>query len=134
MNLELIFLDKVGFRQKSTNLHPLISLKLEHLPVLRMLHNSSIAGELLLANPHDLLEVVLLGQSLHGGEGLPSVPLLDPDVDDGVLHTLAIALVGVSEGVEGDQVLNVGHVVVCWSGGCCLSNLGMCWLFKQENV
>ena len=113
MNLELILFDQIGIGQEHADFIPLIALELDDLPVLGMFHDSPVAGELLLANPHDLLEVVLLGQSLHGGEGLPSVPLLDPDVDDGVLHTLAIALVGVSEGVEGDQVLNVGHVVVC---------------------
>ena len=35
----------------------------------------------LLACPDDLLEVILCGEALDGGEGLASVALLDPDVD-----------------------------------------------------
>ena len=34
----------------------------------------------LLASTDDLLEVILGGESLNGGESLPPVPLLDPDM------------------------------------------------------
>ena len=34
---------------------------------------------------NDLLEVVLGGEALHRGQGLPAVPLLDPHVHQAVL-------------------------------------------------
>merc|ERR1740139_1760269 len=117
MNLELILLDQVCVRQKQANLVPLISLKLQNLPILWMFYHSPIAGELLLTNSHNLLEIILIGQSLHGGQCLPSVPLLDPDVHNGVLDTITVSLVGISERIKSSEVLNFRHCIkVFWCG------------------
>ena len=43
------------------------------------LKNLTVAN--LFAGPHNLLEVILLGETLNGGKSLSTVPLLDPDVD-----------------------------------------------------
>jgi len=106
MHLELILLDEICIGEEESDLVPLVSLQLDDLAVLGMLHDRAVAGELLLAHPHDLLQVVLVGQPLHGGEGLPAVPLLDPDVDDGVLNAVSVALVSVQERIESLEVLN----------------------------
>ena len=98
MNLELILFDQIGIGQEHADFIPLIPLELDDLPVLGMFHDSPVAGELLLANPHNLLEVVLVRESLHGGQGLPSIPLLDPDVDDGVLDALTSPLLASRKG------------------------------------
>ena len=106
MNLELILFDQIGIGQEHADFIPLIALELDDLPVLGMFHDSPVAGELLLTNPHNLLEVVLIRESLHGGQGLPSVPLLDPDVDDGVLDAVTVSLVGIEERIKSFEVLN----------------------------
>ena len=106
MNLELIFFDQICIGQEHTDFIPLIPLELDDLPVLRMFHDSPVAGELLLANPHYLLEVILIRESLHGSQCLPSIPLLDPDVDDGVLDAVTVSLVGIEERIKSFKVLN----------------------------
>ena len=88
---------------------PLLTLKLQDLAILRVIHHGAVTCKLLLGHLDDLLEVVLVTQSLHRGQGLPAVPLLDPDVHQTILNRLVISFGGVSERVEGFEFLDVGH-------------------------
>lgn len=54
----------------------LISLKLNDLTHLGIVHDSAIAGELLLDDLEDLLLIKLLWETLDGSQGLASIALL----------------------------------------------------------
>jgi hypothetical protein len=50
--LELLLLHETIARQESANVFALIALQLKYFPVLRMVHDGSIAGKLLFASPN----------------------------------------------------------------------------------
>jgi len=81
MDFELVLFDQSNLGQPAANLGALVALQLENLPVLGMLHYSTIAREFLFACTDDFFQVIFRRESLNGGEGFSSVPLLDPDVD-----------------------------------------------------
>lgn len=81
VHLQLLGLDEARLREPLTNVLALVALKLQHLAVLRMLHDGSVARELLLACPHYLLQVIFRREPLHRCESLTPVPLLNTDVD-----------------------------------------------------
>ena len=105
VHLELLGLDESGLGEPVADLVPLVALQLQHLAVLGVLHHCAVASKLLqkkrtknesravtpprcpvsnsahlLACSHDLLEVVLCGEPLDGGQRLAPVALLDADV------------------------------------------------------
>lgn len=81
VHLQLLGFNETRLREPLANILALVSLKLQHLAVLGMLHNRAVARELLLACPDNLLQVIFRGEALHRRQRLPPVPLLDPDVD-----------------------------------------------------
>jgi len=81
VNLELLGLGDADLDQELANVVSLIALKLHYFTVLWMLHHCSVTGELLLACLDDLLLVVVVGDSLDGGQCLASVSLLDSNVN-----------------------------------------------------
>lgn len=82
------------------NVLSLVSLKLNDLTHLGVVHDSAIAGELLLDDLEDLLLVKLLGETLDGGQGLASIALLNTDMDVILrLFSLSGVFVGFGEGV-----------------------------------
>ena len=109
VNLELVLLHQTAADEQLADVLPLIALKLQNLSILRVIHHGPVTGKLLLGHLDDLLEVVLVTQALHSGQGLPAVPLLDPDVNQTILNRFVISFGGVSEGIEGFEVLDVGH-------------------------
>ena len=86
MNFELILLDESAADQQLADVLALVALQLQHLAVLGVVHHRPVTRELLLSNLDDLLEIVLVREPLHRRQGLPAVPLLDPDVHQPVLH------------------------------------------------
>ena len=101
MDFDLILLGQSYRDEPVADLGPLVPLKLKDFTVLGVLDYSPIAREFLWTKCDDLdnhswkgpdliylfactdnfLEVILRGEALYGGERLPVVPLLDPDVD-----------------------------------------------------
>lgn len=108
--LETVDLDGLGVEGESVvlvahevfHILALVALQLNHLAHLRVVDDGAIAGKLLLddllvvlalfyvlsclcvsgvAYLQDLLLVKLLGQALNSGQGLPTIALLDPNVD-----------------------------------------------------
>ena len=47
VHLQLLLLSEAHLDEEVTDVVPLVSLQLDHLPILRVLHNSAIAGKLL---------------------------------------------------------------------------------------
>ena len=64
MHLQLVMFHQTTLDQHLTDFLPLVPLQLHNLSILWVLHNSSVAGKLLLGNFHNLLEVVLSGETL----------------------------------------------------------------------
>ena len=62
----------------------LVSLQLDHLAHLRVMHNGAIASELLLDDLEDLLLIELLWEALDGGQGFATIALCE-DVSVSVL-------------------------------------------------
>jgi len=81
----------------------LITLKLDDLTGFHVVDDSAVAGEFLLESLQDLLGIILLGQSLQSGQGLPTVALLDTDVDIVVLRA---DVVGVTERITFGKRVN----------------------------
>lgn len=67
VHLELVRLRQARLGQPLANVFPLVALQLQNLTVLGMLNHSAIARKFLLTCSHDLLQVVLRRQALHGG-------------------------------------------------------------------
>jgi len=81
VDFDLILLGQSYRDEPVADLGPLVPLKLKDFTVLGVLDYSPIAREFLFACTDNFLEVILRGEALYGGERLPVVPLLDPDVD-----------------------------------------------------
>jgi hypothetical protein len=81
--LETMDLDGLGIQlqpfllvhQELLYVFALVTLQLDHLAHLRVVHNGSIARELLLDHLEDLLLVKLLGQALDRGQGFATIAL-----------------------------------------------------------
>ena len=67
--------------RKSFTAIALIALQLDHTAGLLIVDNCTVAGELLLDDLEDLLEVKLGWDALDRGQRLPTITLLDADVD-----------------------------------------------------
>lgn len=83
--------------QKLRNLDSLIALHLNNFPQFFILDNVTVTGKVLLQHLQDLLQVVLIGNTLHCGQRLSPVSLLDPDVD--VVGGLSFGITGVGKRV-----------------------------------
>lgn len=81
VHLELLGLDQPRLGEPLANVLALVALQLQHLAVLGVLDDGTVARELLLACPYDLLQVILRREPLHRGQRLAPVPLLYADVD-----------------------------------------------------
>jgi len=69
------------FSEEVGDLDPLIALELDDLAHLLVVDEGSVAGKFLLECLEELLGIVLLGQTLQGGQSLPSISLLNTNVD-----------------------------------------------------
>lgn len=67
VHLELVRLRQARLGQPLANVFPLVALQLQNLTVLGVLDHSAIARKFLLTCSHDLLQIVLRRQTLHGG-------------------------------------------------------------------
>lgn len=114
MNLKLLLLDNANLQEKLANVFPLVTLKLNDLAVLGMLNHSTITGKFLFEGLHKLLLVIVVRDALDRGERLPAVSLLDPymDVILSPRREQVVTLSGISEGVEGLEVLDSGHATL----------------------
>jgi len=95
----------------------LIALKLNHLTHLTVIDDGAIASKLLLDDLENLLLIEFLGETLYSGQSLTTIALLNPNMDV-ILRLLGLAsvFVGLGEGVEGFEVLDSGHKLVCSLG------------------
>ena len=80
VDLELVGLDQAVLGEPVGDFEPLIAQQLQDLAIFWALYHFAFAGKLLLVSADNFLEVILGGEPLNGGESLPLVPLLDPDV------------------------------------------------------
>ena len=72
----VVLLDEFGFDEKLLHVPPLVTLDLDHLTEFVVLHDGSVAVELLPEFFEHLLEVVAWIEALYGGQRLASIPLL----------------------------------------------------------
>jgi len=87
----------------------LISLELDNLTHFLIVNNGSVAGEFFLEFLEYFLEVVFLTQALQGGQSLPSIPLLDTDMNVIGLRSnvtsISKRIASLSKGIESVKVL-----------------------------
>lgn len=65
----------LGIGEELEHLVAVVALELDHGAVLVILNDGAVADEALLDEAKDLLEGVLLGEALDGGQGLASISL-----------------------------------------------------------
>jgi len=97
------------FGEEGRNLEALVTLELDHLTHLFVFDEGAVASKLLLEGFQEFLEIVLFGQALEGGQGFPSIALLNANVDVILLRPNVLVSKGVafiSEGIVGSKVLN----------------------------
>lgn len=63
MDFQLLFLGQPNLDQEITDVDPLVSLQLQHLSILGVLHHRTIAGKLL--GGEGLVQIVPAGGGLH---------------------------------------------------------------------
>jgi len=95
----------------------LVALKLDHVTGLFIVDYGAIAGELLLNDLEDLLEVELGWNALDGGQGLAAIALLNAYVDIRLGRLLSrfssILILRIRKGIERFEVLNLtGHTML----------------------
>jgi len=95
----------------------LVALKLDHVAGLFIVDYGAIAGELLLNDLEDLLEVELGWNALDGGQGLAAIALLNAYVDIRLGRLLSrfssILILRIRKGIERFEVLNLtGHTML----------------------
>lgn len=99
VDLDVLLGNQQLLDQELRHLHSLVSLQLDDLSHLVILDDVTVAGKILLQNLQNLLQVILSGHTLHSGQGLTSVTLLDTDVD--VVGGLGIRITSVSKWICG---------------------------------
>lgn len=109
VKLNLVFLDEADLLEEGFDFFSLVALKLDHLPVLGMLHYRAITRKVLFAGLDDFLEVVFGVDALDSGECFAAVTLLNPYVYVSVLATRNIVVL--SERIASLKILDlsVGH-------------------------
>jgi len=114
VHLQLLLLHDVYLQEELADVFPLVSLQLDHLPVLRVLNHSAIAGKFLFEGLHQLLLVVIMCDTLHSGKGFPPVPLLNPYVDFILCPSrdFVVTLGCISKGIESLEILDRGHAIL----------------------
>nr|ACU13196.1 unknown [Glycine max] len=80
MNLDLVLPNKASMNEEVRNVLALITLELDNLAKLLVMHNIAIAAELFLEVFEDLLVAELFLQPLHCGQTLLPIPLLYADM------------------------------------------------------
>jgi hypothetical protein len=80
VDLDLLLVDATLGGQESRDFGTLIALELNDRSQFLILHESSVASEILLEDLEHALLVKVLGQSLDGGQSLASVTLLDTNI------------------------------------------------------
>jgi len=103
------------FSEERRDLDSLVPLELNHLAELLVVDECAVAGKFLLKRLQELLGVILFRQALQCGQRLPSVPLLDTDVDVVLLGADVVSdgITFVRERVVGCEVLNAHATGVC---------------------
>lgn len=97
--------------QKLIDMLPLITLKLNHLPQLRIMDEVAIACKFLPQRLEDFLRVELLGQALDSSQSLPAVAFLNPNMNEAwrlILGLVPCVFVSISERVGCLEVFE-GH-------------------------
>lgn len=80
MDLDLVFLHQTSIDKELRNVLPLITLKLDNLSQLQILHNSTIATEFFLEIFENFIIIVILPKTLNCSQALSSIPLLYTNV------------------------------------------------------
>ena len=104
MDLDVLLGDRQLRDQELADLGSLVALQLDDLAHLVVLDHVAVAAKVLPQDLQDALEVVLLGDALHGGQRFSAVSLLDTDVD--VVGGGGFVVAGVSKGVERLEVFD----------------------------
>jgi len=112
MNLDLVLPDKASLDQEVRDVLALVTLELNYLAKLLVLHHIPVAAELFLEVLEDLLVAELLLQALHCGQTLLPIPLLDPNVHI-LLRSGGIRFSSLSKRVKwgGDLDFQLNHVL-----------------------
>ena len=99
MNLDLVLPNKASLNEEVRNVLALITLKLDNLSKLLVMHNIAIAAELFLQVFQDLLIAELFPQPLHCRQTLLPIPLLYADMHI-LLRPGGISICSLSKWVE----------------------------------
>jgi len=96
-----------NFRQELVHGLTLVSLQLDDLPILSVLHHCAVAIEQLFANSGHFLQIILWVDSLNCGQGFPSISLLNTDMDQSTLDpsaTASMVFSGISKRIISFQI------------------------------
>lgn len=95
MDLDVLLWQLQLANQELRHFNSLITLQLDNLTQLLILDNVTVASKIFLQNLQDFLQVILNWQTLHSGQGLTTVTLLDTDMD--VVCCLSFGITSVGE-------------------------------------
>lgn len=109
VDLDVLLLQGELGGEELHHLDSLVTLQLDNLSKLIVLHNVTVASKILLQNLENSLEIVLIWNSLDGRQGLTAISLLDTDVD--VVRRLSVVVPSVSKWVKGIQVLQTHKMI-----------------------
>ena len=80
VNLHLLQRADLVVNEEVANLRALVTLELDDLAVALVVRDRTVALEVLLERPQDLLQIEIVLKPLHRRDALSPVPLLDADV------------------------------------------------------
>lgn len=108
VHLDLILGGYADVLQETSDVLSLISLELDHLTILGVVHNRPVTRKFLFTCSDDFLKVILRGDALNGGERLAPVTLLYPYMDVTRLGATGSFMQLICKGILGWKVLNLG--------------------------
>ena len=116
MNFDLILLDNPCLDDESRDVLALITLKLNDLAKLLIIHNSTITAKRLLKVLKNLVVTEFFLEPLHSCQAFPSIPLLNANMHILFSRASGVCYLSLREWVErcGDLDIGINHVPSLW--------------------
>lgn len=109
MDLDVALGDLEGGGEETKHLLTLVARELENVTVLGVVVDMAIAREIFLQSLQNTLEIILVGDALHSGNGLATITLLAANVD--LVRTLSFSVTGLGKRVERFEVVQRCHIL-----------------------
>lgn len=109
MDLDVALGDLEGSGEEAKHLLALVARELENVTVLSIVVDMAIARKIFLQRLQNALEIVLVGDALHSGDGLATITLLAANVD--LIRTLSFGVTSLGKRVERFEVVQRCHIL-----------------------